>query len=125
MEEGFHWKPLTYQSIGTFRLFNDNKQTATTAGNLHSGGCARRLDIAEKANSSVNSEGRSPVRNVGRGLLRQLNGIGEDNLGQAILVFRVGIGDVRFCLPQFGLTEFHNRSQSLQEKLLSSRHFMR
>jgi hypothetical protein len=33
-------------------------------------------------------------------------------LGQAVLVLRVGIGDVRFRFLKFGLAEFNNRAQT-------------
>ena len=45
----------------------------------------------------------------GKGLSRSGNRVREDDLGQAILVFGIGVGDVGLGFLEFGLAEVQGR----------------
>jgi hypothetical protein len=48
----------------------------------------------------------------GKGLLRRSDGIDEHDLGQAILVSRIRIGNIGFGFSEFGLAELHDGALS-------------
>ena len=49
---------------------------------------------------------------VRSGLLRRSDRISEQQAGQATLILRIGVRDIRFGLLQFGLPEFNDRTET-------------
>ena len=72
-----------------------------------------------KTESSYASKGQLPLGTARRDLLRCGNGIGEDDLGQAILVAGIGVGDVSLGFLEFGLAEFDGKSGRAVAELLT------
>ena len=61
--------------------------------------------LCDKLSHPKTSEGRLPLGTARRDLLRWGNRISEDDLGQAILVFGIRVGDVGLSFLENGLAE--------------------
>ena len=65
-----------------------------------------------KTDSSAISEGELYLGTARRDLLRCGDGIGQNDLGQAILVAGISVGDVGLGFLKFSLAEFDYRAKT-------------
>jgi hypothetical protein len=88
------------------RWINNGSQRPRRAQKMHAGSCLFRCWVVGKTESSKTSKGRLTLGTARKDLLRCGDGISEDDLGQAILILGIGVGDVGLGFLEFGLAEF-------------------